>query len=123
MKLTLLPDRLAVCRLEPDVPSPGWLPRAGLLSLTRTTDELSVVCLESAVPAGVTMSGGWRALQVEGPLDFSLVGVLAELSRALAEAGVSIFAVSTYDTDYVLVREDQLSEARQALTGAGHAVV
>jgi hypothetical protein len=123
MNLTLLPDRLGVCRLEPDVPFPAWLPRAGLLSLTRTTDELSVVCLESAVPAGVTMSGGWRALQVEGPLDFSLVGVLAELSRALAEAGVSVFAVSTYNTDFVLVREDQLSEAQEALTGAGHAVV
>ncbi|MGA9191833.1 MAG: ACT domain-containing protein [Anaerolineales bacterium] len=123
MNLTLLPDRLAVCRLEPNVPYPGWLPQAGLLSVTRTTDELSVVCLESAVPAGVTMSGGWRALQVEGPLDFSLVGVLAEFSGALAEAGVSIFAVSTYDTDYVLVREDQLSEARHALAGAGHAVV
>ncbi len=123
MNLTLLPDRLAVCRLEPDSPFPRWLPQAGLLNLTRTADELSVVCIELAVPATVTMAGGWRALQVEGPLDFSLVGVLAKLSGALAEAGVSLFAISTYDTDYVLVRQEQLATARKALIAAGHTVV
>jgi len=123
MNLTVLPDALAICRLESHAPFPSWLPRVGLLSLTRTPDELSVVCAEAAVPDDITCERGWRAFQVEGPLDFSLVGILASLSEAMAEAGVSIFAMSTYDTDYVLVRQEQLATARQALIAAGHTVV
>lgn len=123
MNLTVLPDSLAICRLEADAPVPDWLPQVGLQSLTRTPDELSIVCAEASVPDGITCVRGWRALQVEGPLDFSLIGVLASLASVMADAGVSVFALSTYDTDYVLVRLEQLADARQALIAAGHSVV
>ena len=91
-------------------------------SITRTADELSVVCAEAAVPDGMQAERGWRALCVDGPLDFALTGILAGLATALAEAGVSIFAVSTFDTDWLLVKEDQRAEAVRALTEAGHTV-
>jgi hypothetical protein len=122
VKLTVLHQSLAICRLQSDSASPDWLPRDGFVSLTRTTDELCVVCAEAVVPEGIRCERGWRALQVQGPLDFSLTGVLASLAGTLAEAGVSLFAVSTYDTDYVLVREGQLDHAKLALTAAGHSV-
>ena len=121
--LQVLPDRLAVARLEPDADWPTWSLGAGrFLSITRTKDELSIVCREEAVPAGVTSEGGWRALVVDGPLDFSEVGVLAALTDALAHEGVSIFAISTYDTDYLLVRAPDLERAIEALRARGHRV-
>jgi hypothetical protein len=91
-------------------------------SVTRTADELSVVCPEGCVPPGVAREGGWRALEVEGPLDFALTGVLLSVAAPLARAAVPIFALSTYDTDYVLVREDRLEDAVRSLAGAGHRV-
>ncbi len=115
-------ESLAVCRLSPDSEVPAWATKGEFFSLTRTPDELSVVCPEKDVPTGVKSEGGWRALGIEGPLDFSLVGVLAAVTEPLAEAGVSVFAVSTYDTDYVLVREEKLRVAVSALHGAGHEV-
>lgn len=123
MILTVLDETFAVCRLEHDAAIPAWLPRAGFVSLTRTPDEVSIVCVEAAVPQGTTCERGWRGLQVEGPLDFSLTGVLASLAGPLADAGVSLFALSTYDTDYLLVRQEQLGQARQALIAAGHRLV
>jgi hypothetical protein len=120
LTLTLLPDSLAVCRLGPDEPVPGWAWAGPLAAVVRTPDELSVVCAEAAVPAGVRCERGWRALRVAGPLDFSEVGVLAALVGPLADAGVSVFAVSTFDTDYLLVRAGQLPAAVAALTAAGH---
>ena len=81
------------------------------------------MCAAARVPDGVRAQRGWRALAVEGPLDFALTGVLAAVAVPLAEAGISIFAVSTYDTDYVLVRADRLADAVAALRGAGHSVV
>lgn len=120
-ELTLLPQCLAVCRLAPGAPLPGWA--AGeLLAITRTATELSLVCDQAGVPAGVTAESGWRALRVAGPLDFSLTGVLAALAVPLAAAGVSIFALSTFDTDYVLVKEAALPAALEALRRAGHRV-
>lgn len=109
--LTILRQRLAVCRMEsaalpPDLPSDE-----PFYSLTRTRDELSLVCREEVVPDGAMHEGGWRAFRVEGPLPFSLTGVLAALSAPLAEGGISVFAISTYDTDYLMVKEEQLEEA------------
>jgi hypothetical protein len=90
-----------------------------LVSLTRTEQELSVVCREAAVPAEVQSERGWRALEVVGPLDFALTGILAALAGPLAAAGISIFALSTYDTDYVLVKATTLARAIAVLQAAG----
>jgi hypothetical protein len=91
-------------------------------SITRTADELSVVCSESAVPQGAECETGWRILKIEGPLDFALTGILLSVAKPLADAGVSIFTVSTYDTDYVMVKEQDIDKAMRALTAAGHRV-
>ncbi|NUM45737.1 MAG: ACT domain-containing protein [Anaerolineales bacterium] len=121
--LRVLADRLAVCRVDRAEAVPGWAGGTGLFSVTRTADELSLVCEEARVPASVTAERGWRALMVQGPLEFSMVGVLAALAGVLAEARVSIFVLSTYDTDYVLVKETQLEGTLEALQRAGHQVV
>ncbi len=121
--LSLSEERLAVCRLEPAAPVPAWGFSGDLCSITRTPEELSVVCRERAVPTGIRCERGWRAFKVQGPLDFGLTGILDALTDPLARAGISIFALSTYDTDYLLVREAQLEEAVTALRATGHSLV
>ena len=116
-ELRPLPELYAVCRLPPHAGVP-----ACFFSATRTAEELSVVCAERDAPTGVPCECGWRILEVAGPLEFALTGVLAAIATPLAEAGVSIFAVSTYNTDYVLVREHDLEKAVKALREAGHIV-
>lgn len=119
--LSLMPGDFAVCRLAAGAPFPSWAGSSSqFYALIRTLDELCVVCAEKDVPDTVQAETGWSLLQVLGPLEFSLVGVLASLAHPLAQAGVSIFALSTYDTDYLLVRKADLSRAVQALVQAGH---
>ena len=119
--LVLLPDPMAICRLAPNAEWPGWA--AGpLVSVTRTPEEVSVVCRADVVPTGVRVEAPWRAFRVAGTLDFALTGILAGLSAALAAAGVPCFALSTFDTDYLLVREPDLGRATEALARAGHAI-
>ncbi len=121
--LYLLPGEYAVCRFAPDENLPPELWRQPFVALTRTAEELSVVCPVEAVPPGAQKEArGWAALGVRGPLDFSLVGVLSALTGTLAAAGVSVFAVSTFDTDYLLVRRAALATACRALREAGYLV-
>jgi hypothetical protein len=121
LTLIVLPGSYAVCRLPAEASFPAWA--AGeFVSVTRTDAELSVVCREDAPPAGVRCERGWRRLRVAGALDFSLVGVLAALVVPLAEARASVFAISTFDTDYVLVRQGDLARATEALRAAGHSI-
>lgn len=116
-----LPDLLGIVRLPPDAPIPAWaIEPSAFASITRTAGELSVVCPEARVPSGIQAERGWRALQIHGPLPFDAVGILAGLASPLAGAGISIFAVSTFDTDYVLVKAEQLDRAVDALVAAGH---
>jgi uncharacterized protein len=122
LTLILLPDRFAVCRLSGQDPVPAWAWTGSLCSITRSAEELSIVCAQEAVPDAVTAERDWRALKVLGPLDFSLVGILARLTAPLAAAGISLFAISTYDTDYLLVKEERLAEAVAALQQAGFRV-
>jgi hypothetical protein len=122
LNLCVLPGRLAICRLAPDAPVPERPAGAEFWSVTRTSDELSIVLPEEHVPAGGEAETGWRCLKVKGPLDFGLTGILASLATPLAKAGVSIFALSTYDTDYVLVKDSDLEEAKRALSAGGHRV-
>ena len=114
----------AVCRLPADSPAPSLDDvDGGFVCVARTPHELSVVCPEDRAPAGARIEGPWTALQVVGPLDLSLVGVLADLATTLADAGVSIFAISTFDTDYLLVRDLDATPAIAALTDRGHRLV
>lgn len=121
--LSFKKDRLSVCQLAPDAPVPAWASgTAGFCSITRTSEELSIVCAESLVPASVKQVTGWRMFKVEGPLDFGLTGVLASVATPLAQAGISIFTIATFNTDYVLVKDAKVAEAMKALQAAGHTV-
>jgi hypothetical protein len=122
LTLTLLPGRFAVCRLDARAAVPAWAFTEGFCSVTRTTEELSIVCREEAVPGEVRCRQGWVCLKVEGPLDFSLTGVMASLAGPLAEAEISLFSLATYDTDYLLIDAGEFEKAKEALTRAGHTV-
>ncbi|MDW8299171.1 MAG: ACT domain-containing protein [Anaerolineae bacterium] len=122
LTLSVLPDRFAVCQLPPDSPLPSWA-SGSLVAFVRTADELSVVCAESAVPLGVPREGDLSALKVEGTLEFGLTGILAGISATLAAVGITIFAISTYNTDYILVRHASLERACRALRLEGYTVL
>jgi hypothetical protein len=122
LSLRALPDPLAVCRLAAGAEVPAWAVAARFFSITRTAGEMSVVCPETSVPEGTESETGWRVLQVEGPLDLSLTGVLAALAGPLAEAEIPIFVISTFETDYLLVKAERLEAAVETLRRAGHRV-
>ena len=122
-QLTALPGFFAIVRLAADAPLPSWASAGDFFSMTRTSDELSVVCLATQVPSSLTAETGWRALKVHGPFALSEIGVLAALAAALAHAKVSLFAISTFATDYLLVNDKNLNAAVAALRAAGHSVV
>src|SRR5215510_13639068 len=122
LTLSVLPKTYAICRLDPTVPMPSLSATGDFWSMIRTRDELSIVCDETALPPTRAREGGWRILKCEGPLDFALTGIMAAIADPLADAGVSIFPLATYDTDYVLVKDVQLETAVQALIDYGHVV-
>lgn len=121
MRLSILPEAVAVCRLAPDASVPAWA-RGAFLSITRTADELSIACDDDAVPAGIQAERGWRVLKLEGPIPFEMTGVASALLAPLAAARISIFLISTYDTDYLLLRAETFSRALDVLRGAGYDV-
>jgi uncharacterized protein len=118
LQMHLLPGRYAVCRLERDAPVPEWA-RGAFVSVTRTLEELSVVCDERIVPSATRAERGWRCLMVEGPIPFETTGAAAAIATPLAAAKISIFLVATFDTDYLLVKEDALEGALAALRASG----
>lgn len=123
LPLEVLPDTLAVCRLAPDAAVPSWAAKASrFITISRTPEELSITAVQAAVPSEVRCERDYRALRVRGALPLNLVGVLAAIANPLAEAGLSIFAISTFETDYVLVRAGELEAAVRALERAGHQV-
>ena len=121
LTLTVLPDLYAISRLAANADVPAWC-TGEFVSVSRTPDELSIVCLEASVPQGITCEPDWKVLKCEGPLDYGLPGIMASLAEPLADAGVPIFPIATYDTDYILVKETHLDTAINALTRYGHAV-
>ncbi|MHB8095058.1 MAG: ACT domain-containing protein [Candidatus Aminicenantales bacterium] len=123
LDLVLLPGLYAVCRLNPAADIPAWAAGGGFVSLTKTPQETSIVCPEGRVPTDVRSERGFRVLAVRGPLDFSLTGVLASMVGPLAQEGIGVFAVSTFDTDYLLIREDALARAVEILVRRGHKVI
>ena len=123
LDLSLLSETFAICRLGPEVEIPSWALDGDFFSVTRTEEELSLVCLEEIVPEGTRCEKGFRCLKVRGPLDFSLTGILSSLTIPLAQAGISVLALSTFDTDYLLVKEAHVDRAVQKLSQAGHRFV
>ena len=126
LTLRLLPEKYAVCRLEANAPIPAWalVPGPSLVSITRTRSELSLVAPQLLVKnvEGAVFTE-WRAFEVAGPLDFALVGILAGLTAPLADAQIPLFAISTFDTDYLLVREQFVTKASEVWQAEGHMVV
>jgi hypothetical protein len=122
LELSLLPERFAISRLVAGSPIPAWATQGPFFSVTRTGDELSVVTELSLVPLGIQSQPGWRVLKVHGPFVLSEAGVLAALATPLSETKISLFAVSTFDTDYLLVASETLLAAIAALERAGHTI-
>ena len=115
-----LSERFIVCRLAADEPVPAWIPSGPLVSITRTQDELSIVCPEPTPAPDAKHEAGWVALKLEGPFPFSQTGILASFLEPLAEGRIPIFAVSTFDTDYILIKHENLEAALHTLQNAGH---
>jgi hypothetical protein len=122
VQLYALDDLYAVVRLEPDADIPPWACTGHFWSVTRSDSELSIVCRQEEVPPDASAERGWCAFEVAGPLDFSLTGVVSSLVTPLADEQIPLFVVSTFETDYLLVREHDLRRSVAALTSAGHSV-
>lgn len=122
LTLRLHEEDFAICRLPSQESIPPWASIGAFVSVSRTTDELSIFCPAQNVPQGVKYEANWRLFQLRGPFPFTAVGILASVLSPLAEAKVSILAFSTFDTDYIAVKQAQLSDAIQALETAGHIV-
>ena len=120
LRFSRIPGEFAVCRLPSDAPIPAWALDQPVFSITRTAEELSILCPAASVPREVKSECGWTCLKLEGPFPFTLTGVLASFLSPLATARISIIAISTFDTDYVLVKEEALGTALRALQNAGH---
>ncbi len=120
--LFLLAETFAICRLEKGATPPQWVQNASFFSITGTADELSLVCRAESVPTDIQADWGWRCFKLQGPFPFSLTGILNSVTVPLAQADIGIFAVSTYNTDYVLVKEHALQQALSVLTEAGHTI-
>ena len=123
-KLTfiILRETFAICRLNKDAPIPDWAFQGGLFSVTRTKDELSIVCPQINVPKGILCNQGWSCLKVKGPLDLSSTGIISSIAATLERENISLFSISTYDTDYVMVKEKDLEKGILALTEAGQKI-
>ena len=119
--LEVLPGTFAICQLDAKAEVPAWA-TGEVVSITRTPDELSIVCSQDNVRENKQCELGWRCLRVVGTLDFSIVGVIASLTGTLAAAGISVFVVSSYNTDYLLVKDADLGAAVESLRSAGHVV-
>ena len=115
LTIKLLKEKYGVCRLDKTELIPKLAQNSDFFSITKTSDELSIVCSQDNIPNEVKCEKDWRILKIEGPLDFSLIGILASISTILAQKGISIFAISTYDTDYILVKNDDIDNAISAL--------
>lgn len=123
LSLTVLNELFAVCRVDSKDDIPNWATKSKWFSITKTDEELSIACEEKMVPADIDYEGQWRSLKVLGPLDFALVGILAEISKVLAKNKISIFVVSTYDTDYILIKDNLIDKAVDVLKQNGCKIV
>jgi hypothetical protein len=123
LTMELMKGLYGVCRLNSDEVLPEWALQGSFYSITKTSDELSVVCPQDNIPKNIICEKDWRILRIIGPLDFSLIGILSSISTILAKKGISIFAVSTYDTDYILVRDKDTGSAIEALSAEKYEII
>jgi hypothetical protein len=123
LSLNVLPGKFAVCRLDASAELPAWAAAGDWFSVTRTPSELSIVCRQERVPEGITAEKNWRCLQIAGPLDFALIGILHRLLEPLAKEKISVFTISTYDTDAILVKVERFQNAVRVLRTAGFIVI
>ena len=120
LKYRWMPDVYAVVRLAPDTPAPAWATKGEFTSITRTAEELSIVCPADNLPPDVNSPHRWICFKLEGPFPFSQTGILLSFIEPLSNNGVPIFAISTYDTDYVFIQEDRMGNVTDLLREAGH---
>ena len=118
--LSVLSETFTIHKLSPDVSIPEEILKSNYYSVSKTENELSVVCSELIEVQSLQSSKGWKCIKVKGPLDFNLTGIFASISDILAQANISIFAISTFDTDYILVKSQDLSSARTKLRQADY---
>lgn len=123
LTLKILPDCIGVCKLDSNSIIPDWAYKGEFFSITKTADELSIVCDEAGIPGSVACEKGWKIFKVQGVLDFSLVGIMASVTTILAKAGIGVFAIATYNTDYILVKDNDLNCAVSALRDGGHTII
>lgn len=123
LTMKLLKGKYGVCRLNKTELIPEWAKDSDFFSITKTSDELSIVCFEDNIPNDIKCEKDWRVLKIEGPLDFSLIGILASISTVLAQKGISIFAISTYDTDYILVKNKDIDRTIDSLIKERYEVI
>ena len=123
LTMKLLNEKYGVCRLNKTELIPDWVKNSNFFSITKTEDELSIVCCEDIVPTEIKCEKDWRVLKIEGPLDFSLIGILSSISTILAQKVISIFAISTFDTDYILVKDKDIDTAIEALVKEKYEVI
>lgn len=123
LTIKLLKEKYVVCRLNKNEAIPSWALQGDFYSITKTEDELSIVCLQDNIIDNIKCEKDWRVLKIEGPLDFSLVGILSKISTLMANNSISIFAVSTYDTDYILIKEKDINRAIKVLNNDNYEVI
>lgn len=123
LSMKLLEESYGVCRLDKNEPIPEWANNSDFSSITRTPEELSIVCFQNNIPDNIKCERDWKILKIEGQLDFSLIGILASISTILAQKGISIFAISTYDTDYILVKNKDIDKAIESLINERYEVI
>jgi len=123
LTMKLLKERFGVCRLNKNEPIPEWTKNSDFYSITKTLDELSIVCSQDSIPSNIKYEKDWRTLKIEGTLDFSLIGILSSISTILAQKGISIFAISTYDTDYILVKDKDIDNAINTLSNEKYEII
>ncbi len=122
LTLTTILDRFAICQLAPQSPVPEWVYDSGFFSITRTHEELSIICPEANVPENIISNCGWRVLKIEGQFDFNEIGVLNSITNPLAKAQISLLTIPTFNTDYILIQESCFDQARLILKSAGHQI-
>jgi hypothetical protein len=120
LQLSLLKDKYGICTLPNTAPIPDWALTQSLASITRTEKELTIVCRLEILPSQYQSGLNWRCFKIDGSFDLNQIGVISSISSPLADAGISIYVISTYDTDYFLIKEQNLEKTISVLSNSGH---